>query len=246
MKDLIEQIYVINLARRPDRKALMMKRLSHHHLLQKTTFIEAIDGKSSPFIDWYLFKVPLRDPLGDNIKQRAEIGCFLSHLKAIRQLVLDGCKRAIIMEDDVMLHNEFLDKYIALVKSIPKNTPLLMLSHYISDLEGVAKYKDHNDVVIPGSCCWGALCYLITNEYAQAVLEAYDRPFGYLKKDPYSLTSEIITTRWRDITKKTALMVKTPLVIEDSKSTDIRPDGELTWHFQYFSQFGIENYNATE
>lgn len=241
MQGIFEKIYIINLSRRPERKALMIKRLKYHQLLNKTVFIEAVDG-SDALVDWYLFQVDLDKKKGAIALQLGRIGCFLSHLKALRQMVADGCDKAIIMEDDAMLHKNFLEKYRLLVKNIPEDTPLLMLCHYISDREGIVPLLDKDDVVVPGEQCWSTVCYQVTREYALAALEAYDKPFGYLKMDSFSLSAELITTRWREITKKIALMVKVPLVIEDSRSTDIREAQELEWHKQYFSQFGKENY----
>ena len=246
MKDLIEKIYVINLARRPDRKALMIKRLTHHNLIQKTTFIDAIDSKSSPLIDWYLFNVPPKDKTGDNALQRAEIACFLSHIKALRQIYLDGCQRAIIMEDDVMLHNQFNEKYQELEASIPKDIPLLMLCHFIGNRAGIVEFHDRSDLAIPGPYCYRMQCYQVTRDYAFAALRAYDRPFGYIKDQLTLFTAEVITIQWRNLTKKPALMVKVPLVIEDFKSTDIGIGGCMKAHHYYFSQFGVENYNSAE
>ncbi len=77
----IDQIFIINLKRRPQRKARMQAIMDEFNLEFK--FIEAIDGKTLDDSTIESLGVQIfpnyLDPIYDRPLKKGEIGCFLSH-----------------------------------------------------------------------------------------------------------------------------------------------------------------------
>ncbi|MFN3846841.1 MAG: glycosyltransferase family 25 protein [Paracoccaceae bacterium] len=99
-------VWMINLDRATDRRARMEAQFDALGLT--VTRIAAIDGKTEaarivPVADTDRFTALMgRPPLA------AELGCYLSHLEAWRQLVASDAKVGLVLEDDVVFHDNFL------------------------------------------------------------------------------------------------------------------------------------------
>jgi len=98
-------IYVINLARAPERRAKMEAQAKS--LGVAFDFVEATDGKlltnqDRARVDHSKRKRISPYPLSDN-----EVGCWLSHLRAMQTLINSGERMAAILEDDAALSPDF-------------------------------------------------------------------------------------------------------------------------------------------
>lgn len=86
-------IYYINLKRSPDRNEYMQRQIKCHNVFPWTR-IEAVDGENDLSVNYInLFK-------GTDTLNNGEIGCTLSHLRAIETAYHDGVEYALILEDD--------------------------------------------------------------------------------------------------------------------------------------------------
>jgi collagen beta-1,O-galactosyltransferase len=96
-----DQIFLINLERRPERREKMEEILRLVGIEFKR--IEAIDGHklSQKQISEIKFLPGYFDPFHRRPMKLGEIGCFLSHLKIWEEIVGNGLQRAIVLEDDV-------------------------------------------------------------------------------------------------------------------------------------------------
>jgi glycosyl transferase family 25 len=98
-------IYVINLARATERRQKMQAQADALGI--HLDFIEAVDGKTITDADRALVDHEKRRritpyPLTDN-----EIGCWLSHRRAMQRLIESGDRMATILEDDAALAPDF-------------------------------------------------------------------------------------------------------------------------------------------
>jgi GR25 family glycosyltransferase involved in LPS biosynthesis len=231
--------YVINLPQCQDRKERLERRLRHHGLLEKSLFIEAIH-KDSPLLDWFQEGIIP----GYYRSSRSEHACFLSHLKALRAFVDDPhATEAIILEDDAMFHNNFLER-LEYVLEKKGSAPLLMLCFI------AASWKDVKKVVIPNGDesrpsfytitpkIFGAQAYWISKDYARLSLKRLDRRLRYLGEN--FVTSELITRLSQ------GYFVSPPLVIEEGVYSTLRQGNDLDIHRRFFSSFGLENYLGAE
>lgn len=229
--------YVINLPKCQDRKERMINRLTYHKLLDKTTFIEAID-QHSPLVDWIQTGVSV--PL---TSRKCEHACFLSHLKALKAFVAnDDVDEAIILEDDAMLHNEFEDR-LSLVIDNCKGANLIMLCFLaFIDRYPILRIIDNPsepDKTLAmfriGEYIFGAQAYWITKKYAAEILVKLNQNIGNLGEK--FVTSELITRL------SGGYFIAPPLAIEDTVYSTLRMNDEITRHRDFFRNFGMENYN---
>lgn len=105
-------IYVINLTRAPERRAKMESQLIKFGL--PFILLNATDGKSltaeeRDLVDHERRKRITPYPLTDN-----EIGCWISHRRAMEELLASGKKMAAILEDDAELAPQFRDALAAI------------------------------------------------------------------------------------------------------------------------------------
>ena len=99
-------VLVINLDRSPERLARMTERLSQLPLTWER--LPAIDGALIPVIraeevDEEKYKRQHGKPLA-----RAEIGCYLSHVQAMRQFLRTDKKYLLLFEDDASPEPDFM------------------------------------------------------------------------------------------------------------------------------------------
>lgn len=86
------QIYVINLASRPDRLAFMSKQLDALNL--PFTRIDAVDGLGDDDIGY---------PADHPCLAKVQFACYLSHIKLLRKFISSNEPYCLILEDDVKL-----------------------------------------------------------------------------------------------------------------------------------------------
>jgi GR25 family glycosyltransferase involved in LPS biosynthesis len=90
-------IQVINLANRPDRLAVMTSQLNHAGLSFET--LVAVDGKKAGIESEFL--------------SMGEIGCFKSHVRAMRRQKETGAAYSLILEDDAELTSVVNGKFLS-------------------------------------------------------------------------------------------------------------------------------------
>lgn len=231
-------IYVISLDRAPERWTRMEHRLKFHGLDYQR--VQAIDINSN-YIDYLLEGL---NGYGD-YKLRGEAGCFASHLKALRMGLeqSNGENGFIVMEDDVMLINNFKSKFEDLFDNVPEKTSLVSLGYFIDKwvLNGKVLFpwggkepKKENLCRIHPDHTWGTQAYWISLEYAKLALNRYDKPFRFLRG---YRTSELITR------SSGGIFSYPPLVIEEGLDSFIRNDEELKLHLPVFQRWGYHNYS---
>lgn len=118
LNHLFDNVYLVNLKRRPDRLKKMQELLSKYKI--DFQVVEAIDGKvdieaQSIYID------------RENKKMNeGEIGCYLTHLMIYRDIKEKGYNQPLIFEDDIIAHKD-LENLINEVYLTPKDWGLLYL-----------------------------------------------------------------------------------------------------------------------
>ncbi len=115
--NLIKNIYVINLDRRPDRKERVSKILLDHEI-DNFKFYQAIDGSQLELTDeiYELFK---NNDFGN---RRSFIGCALSHYNLYKMLANSDEDYFIIMEDDISLSLNFKQELVKYLYRIQNNS----------------------------------------------------------------------------------------------------------------------------
>ena len=171
-------IQVINLAKRPDRLALISAELNKAGLSFETQV--AVDGQTVEIESKFLSK--------------SEIGCFKSHVNAMRRQVETGAQYSLILEDDAALspvvNEKFLSKMTELM--IRNQIDILQIGfieHFysLSIRRGILEFliellkgRGQKDVsgnrFVLGEFRAGAHAYIINHRLAEAISTTVREP----------------------------------------------------------------------
>jgi GR25 family glycosyltransferase involved in LPS biosynthesis len=138
VNDFFDQVYLINLKRRPDKLKLC------HDLLDKLDIkfklFEAID-----FCDEIPEDYPIKPMHGSFLAKYAPgaFGCYVSHMEVIKDAKKNNYNQILIFEDDVAAEDNFCSLFNQKVKDLPQDWKLFYLG--ASGHTGVPKKKvtDH-------------------------------------------------------------------------------------------------------
>lgn len=131
-------VLVINLKRCPDRRKLMKKQLENINF--PVRFIDAIDGKlleesaKKNIIDEKRILKNYKRTLTDG-----EIGCALSHRLAYKIMVEENISKAVILEDDVILNDNF-SKCLSELSKLNKKNYIIKLDKSVGDCKTIALF----------------------------------------------------------------------------------------------------------
>uniref|UniRef100_A0A3B1IR18 Cerebral endothelial cell adhesion molecule n=1 Tax=Astyanax mexicanus TaxID=7994 RepID=A0A3B1IR18_ASTMX len=104
-----DEIYLINLRRRPDRRDRMLWSLYEMEINAKV--VDAVDGAALNSSDIKLLGVDIlpgyNDPFNGRSLTKGEVGCFLSHYYIWKEMVDMQLDKALILEDDVRFQGNF-------------------------------------------------------------------------------------------------------------------------------------------
>ncbi|XP_076000821.1 procollagen galactosyltransferase 2-like [Genypterus blacodes] len=115
-----DEIFLINLKRRSDRRERMMSSLAALGI--DVTLTEAVDGKalnSSQLQAMGIDMLPgYKDPYSRRVLTRGEIGCFLSHYNIWKQVVEKELQQVLLLEDDVRFEPRFCSRLEAIMENM--------------------------------------------------------------------------------------------------------------------------------
>lgn len=168
-----ENVFVINLARRPEKLRRVLQQLSDHNL--SATIVTAMDGDAIMYQD-DLRALDVRVLAGyrgysnHNMPfTTGEVGCFLSHYTIWHYMVERGIPSALILEDDFDLQDGFRENLgTCLREARGHNWNLLYLgrSPMENDVENVSE-----QLVVPGYTLW-TVGYVLRLDAARLLLES--------------------------------------------------------------------------
>jgi collagen beta-1,O-galactosyltransferase len=134
--------YVVNLKRRPDRRARMERVLPATWDVQFTSDLEgpmdgqAIDPDHLTGFGIYQWEIPSENPWWSRPLKLGEIGCAISHWTCWQQAAADGAGPALILEDDAVLVDhcaERLQARLAQLSAADPHWDLLYLGRWALD-----------------------------------------------------------------------------------------------------------------
>jgi GR25 family glycosyltransferase involved in LPS biosynthesis len=175
---MFTKVLWINLDRRTDRKIHMEKELKKIHLNCPTERVSAVDGRT-------LTKKDLEGLLDDNsIEQfldttdkqfapgsymtKGAAGCVLSHYKCWNKIVNGNNDLVLVLEDDIIIDNNFIEKLNIYLKEIP-NYDLLYIGYH----DSLQKKKYTDNIHIPEGVVFGTFGYIISKNGAKKMLEMF-------------------------------------------------------------------------
>ncbi|KRZ16371.1 Procollagen galactosyltransferase 1, partial [Trichinella zimbabwensis] len=120
-----DELYLINLLRRPDRRLRMLACFAVLGL--QVRLVEAVDGRLLEPDDLNAIGVKqmpdYRDPYHKRPMTLGEVGCFLSHYNVWRDMLDRGYQRVVIFEDDLRFTRAFRRQVGAVMAELDANVP---------------------------------------------------------------------------------------------------------------------------
>ena len=247
----IPNLYCINLKHRNDRKNKMIERFKNRNIYDKIIFIDAVN-KNSDIIKYYA------NTYGDfDSINRGEYACFASHLKALKvylENIDDKNETAIICEDDVLLHNDFVNNLKIIIDDLPKDFTACSLCYFPIDKDKYVKISS-NLKQMGLDNIWGTQMYLISKKYALECLFRYDQPNFGIDDDKDEIDNEEVERSDEDPSRTSEVILRKSLgylsipmlAIEECEDSDIRKvNSDFLSHTLAFCKLDYEDYSDGE
>lgn len=164
-----DNIFIINLKKRDDRKNNMIEKLNKLGI-KKFKFIDGIDGQDSNIIDKF------NSNKKKNISKIITAGhfaCLLSHIKAIRLAKKLGYSFIMILEDDVIFCDNFIQQ-LGMI-NIPEYDML-----YLGGIIGQKKLFFNKWIKIKSAEVMGAYSYILSSKLYDEVLNGLEKMVEYV------------------------------------------------------------------
>ncbi len=154
----MNHIIVLNLERSKKRKKNLKDQFKKINL-GNYTFFPGFDGKD---IINTSFSVPIIKGVGIGRKLNiTEVAIIMSHLGALKHAQIMGYENIIILEDDVIICEDWEERLEILLHSLPKDWEYVYLAGH-SDYVKIPKYDKHTIIHAPKMV--GAFSYLVNQE----------------------------------------------------------------------------------
>lgn len=172
-----EEVFMINLQRRTDRRDRMLRTLYEQEIACKV--IAAVDGKAmnvSEINDMGIHMLPgYSDPYHGRPLTKGELGCFLSHYNIWKEIVERGLKTSLVIEDDLRFEVFFkrrLQNLMTEVESQGLDWDLIYIGRKRMQIEHPEKSvpKIHN--LVEADYSYWTLGYMMSLQGAQKLMRA--------------------------------------------------------------------------
>ena len=133
--DYFDDIYCLNLNRRPDRWLSVFNKFKREEIF--VTRVEGIDGKTPEIKrEWdKIYKKTF-----DRAYNQNSYAIKLGHQKIFKNAIDRNLNQILILEDDILFHKDFKNLFNQSVRNLPQNWEVWYL--------GYTTQKDHQDIVI--------------------------------------------------------------------------------------------------
>jgi hypothetical protein len=213
----------------------MEVRFEHHRLAGHVRFVEAVEADSDE-VTRVLSGVERHD--------RAAVACLCSHISALRGFLDQtgsDVAGAIIMEDDVALHDDFVERIQSTMSNAPADTTLVALGYLVwrwPDIRWSGRDPSARDLAtLHPSNVWGTHAYWISRNEAIRVVERLDRPLAQLA---HGVTADAITQH------SGGHIAYPPLVLEEAHDSTTDGEERLAAHRSAQLGFDVAAYSAAE
>ncbi|XP_075434672.1 inactive glycosyltransferase 25 family member 3 isoform X2 [Ascaphus truei] len=171
-----DEVFLISLLRRPDRRERMLRSLYEQEISCRV--LDAVDGSALNSSDIKRLGVSLLpgyfDPFSGRTLTKGEVGCFLSHFHIWEQIAERQLDVTLVFEDDVRFQSFFKRKMIRLMEDVRS-------AHLDWDLIYIGRKQVTSDPEPPvdnvrslvhADYSYWTLCYVISLQGAQKLLNA--------------------------------------------------------------------------
>uniref|UniRef100_A0A2K6FGZ0 Cerebral endothelial cell adhesion molecule n=2 Tax=Propithecus coquereli TaxID=379532 RepID=A0A2K6FGZ0_PROCO len=169
-----DEVFVISLARRPDRRERMLSSLWEMEISGRV--VDAVDGRmlnSSVIRSLGVDLLPgYQDPYSGRTLTKGEVGCFLSHYSIWEEVAARGLARVLVFEDDVRFESNFKGRLERLMEEVEAEKlpwDLIYLGRKQVNPEEEAAVEGLPGLVVAGYSYW-TLAYALSLAGARKLL----------------------------------------------------------------------------
>ncbi|KAM4722102.1 procollagen galactosyltransferase 2 [Rhinophrynus dorsalis] len=170
-----DEIFMINLKRRQDRRVRMLRSLYEQEIQVK--IFDAVDGKALNASQLKAMKIDMvpgyHDPYSGRTLTRGEIGCFLSHYYVWKEVVERGLEKSLVIEDDARFELLFKNKLIKLMNDIEETElewDLIYIGRKRMQVERPEKAVPNVMNLVEADYSYWTLGYAISRQGAQKLI----------------------------------------------------------------------------
>lgn len=162
------QTWVINLDRAPDRLARISEQLSRLGL--PFTRLAAVDGRALTSEQQRALDEPAFRRKHGMPPLAGELGCYLSHVAALRAFQASDAAFALILEDDIQLHDELVAVLRSLIENAARWDVAKLSAVHSGTPQKVLQLLPGCHLAVMLSRCTGASAYLVNRKAAESYL----------------------------------------------------------------------------
>ncbi|XP_043772652.1 inactive glycosyltransferase 25 family member 3 isoform X1 [Cervus elaphus] len=169
-----DEVFVISLARRPNRRERMLTSLWEMEISGRV--VDAVDGRMLNSSVMRTLGVDLlpgyQDPYSGRTLTKGEVGCFLSHYSIWEEVVARGLTRVVVFEDDVRFESNFKGRLERLMEEVEAEKlpwDLIYLGRKQVNPEEEAVVEGLPNLVVAGYSYW-TLAYVLSLAGARKLL----------------------------------------------------------------------------
>lgn len=115
--------------------------------------------------------------------RRGQIGCLLSHIEVWKKIVKNGIQKMIVIEDDVILNENFIKKFNLMYRELPENWDWVYLYIHPDCKKTITNEFNFID---EGYKTYGTVGYLINNNTAKELIKLFEHTISTTVDDSIS------------------------------------------------------------
>lgn len=163
-------VYLINIERAAARRELVERQAAELGI--ELERVAGVDGKSVPENEWQDVDKQLFLRRNGRPLMPGEYGCYKSHLKAFQQFLGSGKPAALIIEDDVSLSRDLMERAKSVASAVPRDCVVKLVNHRTQAFRQILKTEEGDAVGFARLGPQGsAACYLLTAEAARHLID---------------------------------------------------------------------------
>uniref|UniRef100_A0A8V1AAQ8 procollagen galactosyltransferase n=1 Tax=Gallus gallus TaxID=9031 RepID=A0A8V1AAQ8_CHICK len=172
-----DEVFMINLKRRADRRERMLRTLHEQEIACKV--VEAVDGKAMNSSEVEALGIKMlpgyKDPYHGRPLTKGELGCFLSHYRVWEEIVERGLGKSVVFEDDLRFEIFFKRRLMNLMYDLEEEGlgwDLIYIGRKRMQVEQPERSVPHVRNLVEADYSYWTLAYVVSLQGARKLLAA--------------------------------------------------------------------------